>query len=489
MKPKFSLTKKSIIMLTVFAVFLIANATLISARVQANLIERQYKTDATDLSSTIAAVIDTQQLKRLRDKVAAIYDASSIKPTSDEWGSDDFNAYSAKFDALYEDEDYKSLLDFLRRIQSANNVDCVYVTYVNSADEHSIYIVDADEEEPCPIGCIDLVYDMNRAVLTKPEVGFPAYIISTETYGTLVTAGIPIFDTDGTVIGYAFSDIMMNDIRAEQTVYTLRLLLFLLLAAVVMTVIAVIVINKIIIKPIKKLSDSAYAYYSDESSIIREKFSSLHVQSHDEIRTLTDSMKKMENELNEHIAKLYSANNELLLSKDETLRMRELATKDALTGIRNKTAYDYELTKLDAKIESGDAKFGIAMIDLNFLKQTNDHLGHEYGDAALKKLSGVICSVFVHSPVFRIGGDEFTVILENNDYDKIDTLAEEFRAKIERIYTNDKLKPWERISAAIGYSLFDPKTDDDVGDVFRRADADMYEHKRYMKANGVVPLT
>ena len=489
MKPKFSLTKKSIIMLTVFAVFLIANATLISARVQARLIERQYKNDATDLSSTIAAIIDVEQFKSFRDKVKAIYDASETRPTSDEWGSDDFNAYTAQYDDLYEDEDYKALLAFMRRIQSANNVDCVYITFVDPVDERSIYVVDADEAEPCPIGCIDLVYDMNRAVLTNPEVGFPAYIISTETYGTLVSAGIPVYYTDGTVIGYVFTDIMMNDIRAEQTAYTLRLLLFLSLAAIAMTAVAVIVINKMIIKPIKTLSDSAYEYCSDDSSVIREKFDSIKINSHDEIKTLSDSMKKMESEMNEHIAKLFTAKNELTFSKEETIRMRELATKDALTGIRNKTAFDYEIKKLDDKIGKGEAQFGIAMIDLNFLKQTNDNLGHEYGDAALKKLAQVICSVFVHSPVFRIGGDEFTVILENNDYDKIETLAEELREKIERIYSNETLKSWERISAAVGYSLFNPKTDNEVSDVFRRADEDMYEHKRYMKANGVVPLT
>ena len=128
------------------------------------------------------------------------------------------------------------------------------------------------------------------------------------------------------------------------------------------------------------------------------------------------------------------------------------------------------------------------MIDLNFLKQTNDNHGHECGDEALKKLSQVICSVFVHSPVFRIGGDEFTVLLENNDYDKIEELTNEFREKIERIYNHESLKPWERISAAIGYSLFDPKKDDDASDVFRRADEQMYKVKHQMKENGTVPI-
>ena len=50
-----------------------------------------------------------------------------------------------------------------------------------------MYLVDAATEDPCPTGCIDPLYDINRGVLTNPEIGFPAYITDTPEYGWLVS--------------------------------------------------------------------------------------------------------------------------------------------------------------------------------------------------------------------------------------------------------------------------------------------------------------
>ena len=362
-------------------------------------------------------------------------------------------------------------------------MDCVYITFIDTVNNKVIYTCDAALEDPCPIGCIDPLY-------TNPEEvrnGYPAYITNTEAYGYLVTAGFPINDGKGGMVGYAFADNSMNEIQTEKTISILKLTLYLSVTAALLILIIVYILNRSVIKPLKALSDSAYAYCHDDNTILKNKFSSINIKSNDEIRTLSDSMKKMEEDLNHHIAKLFTTNNELIISKDEAVKMKALATKDVLTGIRNKTAYDYEIKKIEQTIANKTARFGIAMIDLNFLKQTNDNHGHECGDAALKKLSEAICTTFVHSPVFRIGGDEFTVLLENNDYDKIDALSQEFREKIDAIYNDEALKPWERISAAFGYSIFNPETDDDAADVFRRADAKMYENKRKMKESGIVP--
>jgi diguanylate cyclase (GGDEF)-like protein len=59
---------------------------------------------------------------------------------------------------------------------------------------------------------------------------------------------------------------------------------------------------------------------------------------------------------------------------------------------------------------------------LNNLKTLNETYGHDKGDLAIKKLSNLICRVFSHSPVFRIGGDEFAVILRGWDYEHYDTI-------------------------------------------------------------------
>ena len=122
------------------------------------------------------------------------------------------------------------------------------------------------------------------------------------------------------------------------------------------------------------------------------------------------------------------------------------------------------------------------MVDLNFLKRINDTYGHEQGNIAIKKLCHLVCAIFEHSPVFRIGGDEFAVVLEHNDYAKVSDLVDTFNAKLDEMAADTKLEPWERISAAIGVARYDPVTDSSVANVFKRADKAMYLRKKEMKA-------
>lgn len=60
--------------------------------------------------------------------------------------------------------------------------------------------------------------------------------------------------------------------------------------------------------------------------------------------------------------------------------------------------------------------FAIVMFDVNDLKKINDTAGHQAGDQYLCEACKIICDIFKRSPVFRVGGDEFAVIAQNNDY-------------------------------------------------------------------------
>ena len=84
--------------------------------------------------------------------------------------------------------------------------------------------------------------------------------------------------------------------------------------------------------------------------------------------------------------------------------------------------------------------------------------------------------------MYRVGGDEFIVILENNDYEEqsllLQSLSEEFR----RNSCDVTLPPWERVTAAVGCAVYDPGIDSGVESVMKRADAAMYENKKKMKS-------
>ncbi len=151
-----------------------------------------------------------------------------------------------------------------------------------------------------------------------------------------------------------------------------------------------------------------------------------------------------------------------------------MAIKDELTGVKNKHAYVDVETKLNEQIETDESlQFAVVICDINDLKTVNDTLGHRAGDAYIRKACSIICNVFKHSPVFRIGGDEFVVICQGFDYQRIDELLESMNS----INAANKLKG--EVQIACGMSKFD--RDRSVETVFERADHMMYEHKARLK--------
>ena len=156
---------------------------------------------------------------------------------------------------------------------------------------------------------------------------------------------------------------------------------------------------------------------------------------------------------------------------------KEKAIRDELTGVRNKNAFqDYE-SDLQKKINADEIdEFAIVMCDLNDLKKINDTQGHKAGDKYIKDSCKMICRVYTHSPVFRIGGDEFVVVLFGEDYDNREALLEDFRNQIEENVKNESI-----IIVATGMAVYDPEKDDRVTSVFERADDLMYENKRNLK--------
>ncbi len=155
---------------------------------------------------------------------------------------------------------------------------------------------------------------------------------------------------------------------------------------------------------------------------------------------------------------------------------KRMAFRDPLTGVRNKLSYLELLKDIELRIESAELKeYGIVVFDLNGLKEVNDTLGHEEGDVYIQSACHLICHCFKHSPVFRIGGDEFTAILERDDYENRDALLSEFNRQVEENRKNGG------VVIACGMEIYDPKVDTSYNDVFRRADKKMYVRKEELK--------
>ena len=163
-------------------------------------------------------------------------------------------------------------------------------------------------------------------------------------------------------------------------------------------------------------------------------------------------------------------------SRVELGSARQQASIDSLTGVRNYHAYSEEMKRIENDIANGALKeLGIIVLDLNGLKQINDTQGHDIGDEAIKKACQIICRLFVHSPVFRIGGDEFVVLITGEDYKNRAALLGELNAISKaNIETDD-------VVIASGMAEYNPKVDKNLSVLFRRADQRMYETKRELK--------
>ena len=185
----------------------------------------------------------------------------------------------------------------------------------------------------------------------------------------------------------------------------------------------------------------------------------------------------MTSDIRNYAENLVAAENKMSNLKENVSKLNVLAHQDSLTHVKNKTAYDKYVEILNAKIKGQTAKFAIVMIDLNHLKLINDTYGHEHGNDYLMGSCSIICDIFQHSPVFRIGGDEFVVILERRDYEERDT----FYQKLTQIFGDESQyegkEPWLKFSAAAGMAVFNPDTDSSADDVFKKADKIMYDNK------------
>lgn len=158
---------------------------------------------------------------------------------------------------------------------------------------------------------------------------------------------------------------------------------------------------------------------------------------------------------------------------------KELARRDELTGVKNKTAYKELEESVQSNIDNGIdyLPFALIVCDANNLKEINDTQGHVVGDEYIKESAKLLCNIFKHSPVFRVGGDEFVVFLRGDDYDKKQELMDKLR--------NQVLKNKESGSGAVlasGIAEYDPEKDSLVSEILDRADKAMYENKQKLKA-------
>ena len=247
-----------------------------------------------------------------------------------------------------------------------------------------------------------------------------------------------------------------DDIRQIRYDIALKILFVVILLAVLFSLVAILVVRRIVY-PLKKLTEASVKLSNRDYDVEMVNSNTY------EIKLLSTAFENMALHLKEH----------------EKLQ-HLLAYRDSLTGLRNTNSYWAWINDFDKGIETGEIDFGVLVFDINYLKETNDRYGHDVGNKLIVSAARLISDIFKRSPVFRIGGDEFLVILKNRDLDEKDALLKIFDEEClnKSVDTDKESIP---VSIAKGFARFDSKKDSNFVDVFNRADDAMYENKRIIK--------
>ncbi len=471
-KLRFPLWLKTLVVLLLSVTLVSVVAIIFSANALRRESRNFYTNKSTELASSLSLYVDKNDVVTVRDAVLSIYNSLSEedKVENSRWGEPEWETYHTHYQAIEAMPEYTRLLAQLDSFDARVEAKYTYLAYADTTNKRLIYLVDNSvEDERCFPGSFDAFTQKDMSIITNPEQGFRPEITNMPEYGYLVSAGQPIYGSSNTIIGYALVDLSMNKIITQEDESVHTMIWILIALSVSATIVGYLLVLFLIVRPIRKLTKVANEY-TKESHEGFNKFAEMKINTKDEIEDLTNAMQKMEGDINHYISDLLSTTAQLHGAEKEVDEMKNLANEDALTGVYNKRAYFELEERLNAAIKAKKAKFAVFMIDLNDLKVTNDTLGHEKGDDLIVSVSNSIKQAFSSSPIYRIGGDEFVVIIEGNNIKNLKKLQDNFVSE-------------DKNNAAIGCAIFNSDLDNNVEDTFKRAEEMMYKNKKDIKEN------
>ena len=384
-------------------------------------------------------------------------------------------------------EEYRRIEEELYTIKNSNsNIKFIYIYKIEADGCHVIFDLDTSTFESDKPGEV-VPFEAGLALYEKDLIaGKPIPpIISDDEYGYLLTLYKPLYDINGKCQCYAAVDYSMDILSEYIRAFIIKLIALFIGCFIFISAMGLAFVENHIILPINTLAYYAWNF-SFDSETARQKnikqMRSLKITTGDEIENLYYALLRTTENVLKYLETLQRARSQVSDMIFKVFEMDKIAHKDSLTGIKNKTAYVEEIAKLDKKISEGAAEFCITMVDVNYLKKINDAYGHERGNEYLINACKLVCAVFGEEHVYRVGGDEFVVIIEGEKVPLCKYFAAQFKMEMDRKNSNRSLQAWEKVSAAVGVAYYQSGVDNLADDVFKRADKEMYANKLAMKA-------
>lgn len=148
-----------------------------------------------------------------------------------------------------------------------------------------------------------------------------------------------------------------------------------------------------------------------------------------------------------------------------------LAYHDSLTNLRNRASFD---DYLQASLDTGQ-QTTLLMMDLDNFKLVNDYFGHDKGDKLLQLIASILKEIGGKDATFRVGGDEFTIVIKNQDEERVEIIAKEIIKAINNSIATRQEVHTLNVSISIGIAVSVPE--DTVNTLYKRADIALYQSK------------
>ena len=362
--------------------------------------------------------------------------------------------------------EYQEIINTLAHYQ--DNIDLKYIYCIRDMGDGTFtFTADPTVVDPAgfgePVVYTDALYE---ASLGHAAVDKEPY---TDSWGTFYSSYSPVFDSQGNVGGIVAVDFSADwyDRQISKQIRTTALITFLSLS-----------FGTIIVLLIASRSRRRYHSLMNELSRLSDGIETLATELSDGEPLEGIELLHNDNDIMHSTYDDVSALGEKIRSLEEYMSVqikyvRSKAYIDGLTDLENRTAYLEYTAELNTMIKNKCADFSVAMFDINGLKNINDELGHDRGDKEILQAADILQKTFRGERIFRIGGDEFVVVIGCTG-----KRAEALMAAFSQMSadTSDK-KSAEKIMST-GFAEFDPAKDMSYQNTFERADKLMYENKK-----------
>lgn len=519
LKKKFLISTKMRIFIIAVVLTVSVLITTLSCVISYSQSDSFYKRIAMDSAENFAAFIDGEYLAKLKE-VTETKEYQDMRDRAEINNDEKAIETYLKEKGLW-DEFVPLRERMCKYMDNMEDIKYLYIIVLGDSEAlRDMYLVD-DFDNP--------LYQTGNYQSREPEllgVDTSQHIeptITTGDWGWLCSAYAPIYDKDGKIVCHVGCDLDMEGIMRDRLIGILIIAGCTIAVTLIVLLIAVIFNHTIFIKPLRRLTDEAkkfkpskdvtyeeagvvnlYFKHEDEVDEIYEVIKAMQVSIIDFLNDMAKLEKTNENYLNslrraksdikdqkkqlgekeketeQYLSSLKQAEDDIRSKEEQLGKMSQEVYHDALTHVGSKTAYLKKIDELNQKIEEGTAEFAVAMVDMNDLKKINDTYGHKAGDSYIKGCCLIICDSFKYSQIFRIGGDEFVVVLEGQDYENRDSLVQKITAAYFETFSDTTKPVFLRYSASVGLAVL-TENDSVFEHVFKRADEEMYDAKMKFK--------